>query len=305
MTIFVQKSPGERLLYKLWYILPMLSTMSKLETRIINRLQKKSRNTVSLIDLLISEDTKTTKQGVYKAIGRLKSQEIVITNAKRVGLSSLWIRKMSDFFSIAGSRYLDFSSPETSFLSLQDGESVSYTFRSAVQADQFWDHAIILLLEQSPQTTPVFFENYHYWHVFSRRESETELYEYIKRTDGLLLNTSYSNLLLDKVAKNMTNQDFVRYSYSQNPDFKKNYYLTMVGDVIADGYFDKKTTDAIEKIYTNNDILSDSIIQQLDKITNRSGHIRTRFTKNTKRAQKLRRKLSQNFLIPKKFRDNV
>lgn len=283
----------------------MFPSMSDLQALIISHLRRGAIRIVDLIEILRSIRPQTTKQGVYQAIRELKSEDIVVSSNKRVSLSSLWIQKMDNFFSVASSTHRRAEGFEKDFLSLQDGEGISYTFRGAINVDRFWNHAIVLLSEQAPEHTPIFFVNNHYWFIFSRSKSEIDLHTYIQSKKSLLLNTSHGNTPLDSIAARKTTSDRIQYAKQEDPRYKKNYYLIVIGDFIIDALYDEETTGEIESIYQKHSEPSEDMIQELASVTAKKRRIKTRVLRSAKRAQILRRRYARNFVISEEFRKNL
>src|SRR5579872_2706189 len=67
---------------------------------------------------------KSTKQGFYAALRKLKKEEVVTTYKKSVALNTTWLQEMRSTFDEAFHRYTG-SNTSLDVLSLEDGEGVS------------------------------------------------------------------------------------------------------------------------------------------------------------------------------------
>ena len=78
-----------------------ITSPETIEEHIIFHLQQGPVQTTDLIPLIKESRPKTTKQGVYLILRKLKREEIIFKHKGLVGLSNVWLSAMEDFFSKA------------------------------------------------------------------------------------------------------------------------------------------------------------------------------------------------------------
>lgn len=104
---------------------------------ILSAIQLGPFETKTLIGKIAGIRPGTTKQGVYKILRALKSEEVIVIYKKSVSLNATWVTNMSNFFSVAERSYLRNKAVTGNFLDLQNGEKIRYEFQSAASTDAF------------------------------------------------------------------------------------------------------------------------------------------------------------------------
>lgn len=274
-----------------------LSSVSPLESIIIELLQKGPVNTAHLIEAVRDVRPKTTKQGVYFALRNLSKQEITILHNKQVTLNVRWIKNMERFFSVSGQCYLDNNLGTGSFSNLKDGEKIEYAFSDSSTTDSFWWDALYMISELLPNNEPAYLYNRHEWFLIARRESELEaIKEITKRRHFLLI--SGGKTLLDKSVTKDFDGKMSRYHMVDKPIFDKdNYYFNIVGDFIIEVWIDKKISQKIEDLYKSVTKVDDSARSRLVEIIKSRGRSRLVISRNVKKAEKLKRPFKKHFYI--------
>ena len=91
-----------------------------------------------------------TLQGVYKALRKLRDQEIVFLQQGEVMMNLRWLHELEDFATLTKHRYHDVTGSSGHFLQLQDGDRITYIFKNPVQVDAFWNHVLYRLFRLLP-----------------------------------------------------------------------------------------------------------------------------------------------------------
>lgn len=273
---------------------------ASLEYQIITHLQKQSWIIVELIEELRKTRPKLSKQAVYQIIRSLKKAEIVIVASKKISLSSIWIDRMYEFFSIAKYAYegrgLETNSNER-FLSLEDGDSISYLFKNPNATDVFWAHAFNILMGIMPKDEPIYLYNPHQWFLLARTESETLLLKQGEDTGHPWFQYIAHKTPLDDFTKRIF---FKKPSaaYTQNKQyFKENYYVDTFGDFLIEVVLDSKTEQAIDLFYQTHTIWNDDAKLHITKIiSHMKGRNKLTISRNAKKADKIKKMLGKYFI---------
>jgi hypothetical protein len=273
-----------------------------LEYSIILKLQKQSWVIVELIDELRKTRTKLTKQAVYQALRRLRKSEIVITASKKASLSSVWIDRMYDFFSVAKNIYEGAPAVpgvyQENFVSLEDGDQITYIFKNPQNTDIFWGHASNILRGLMPSGEPLFIYTPHEWSMLAREQTEKDLmrngtedghpwYVYIPYKDPL-----------DEFTKPMFTTPNLAHTEAKHY-FKENFYINTHGDYLIEVTLDPKTQKSIDDFYKTYSVWDAAAKARLNFIVSHmKGKNKLTISRNAKKASKYKQLFKKYFPMP-------
>ncbi|HEY4477662.1 MAG TPA: hypothetical protein VJB09_00095, partial [Candidatus Paceibacterota bacterium] len=279
-----------------------LHRATNLEDLILLSLQKGPQNGVQLIHKIQKVRPSTTKQAVYKVLRNLKSQEVVVLHAKRVSLSQIWINKMSEYFNLARRNYAGGVHTGEDFLSLSDGDKISYNFSNPRFTDAFWIHACSILSQVMKSDEPIYFYNPHEWFLLARYDTERSFFDLIKKSNQQLLVTVSDNTVLDKLVAKEFDGDVLQYHMNTKRLFQKdNFYLNIFGDFLIEVWIDKKVSEDIDKFYIESRVFGAEAFESLQGIINQKGKTKLVISRNKAKAEKLKKLFKKNFCIRKQI----
>lgn len=259
-----------------------------LEYQIIERLQQQPHIIVTLITDLQTARPTLSKQAVYQVIRKLKKAEIVITHAKKVFLSSVWIDRMHDFFTVAKYTYQgiskDFQAEQ--FLTLDDGDKIVYDFKNPHTTDIFWSHAVNILLNTLKPHEPIYLYNPHEWFILARQESELTLLKKSQEQNHPWRMYIPSKTKLDEYTKTFFTTP---HTCHLNPDdsFKPNQYINIFGDFVIEVFLDQETQKEIDAFFETTTEWNEKAKQELQTITSdMKGKNKFTISRNAKKAEK-------------------
>lgn len=283
----------------------MIYEPKTLEEYILNCLQKGSSGTIELLEQIKNVRPKTTKQGFYQALRKLKKEEAVVVYAKRATLSHIWINKMADYFRTAESMYTSTSMPSEDFLKLADGDKISYTFKNPDLTDQFWGHAFGILNASTSEREGIYIYDPHEWFLLARRASELALFDGVTQSGKALYVLGGAKDPLDKyVSKEFDNKKSFYFMIEEKLFPKKNYYVNILGDFLIEAWLDQKTTEAINAFYTDTTEWNAGTELRLSEIIKMRGKNKLVISRNKHKADKIKRIFRKYFFIKKtKFQD--
>jgi hypothetical protein len=274
---------------------------ASLEYQIITHLQKKSWVIVELIEELRRIRPKLSKQAVYQILRSLKRGEIVIVLSKRVSLSSIWIDRMHEFFSIAkyayeGGASVPENTPNESFLNLEDGDSISYLFKNPNATDVFWAHALNILMGIMPKDEPVYLYNPHQWFLLARTESETLLLDQALRENHRWFQYISHKTPLDDFTKSFFKRPHLVHT-QEKQYFKENYYVNLFDDFIIEVVLDPKTQSAVDEFYNTHIIWNTAAKNRIIYIVSHmKGRNKLTISRNAKKSENMKRMLGKYFV---------
>lgn len=278
----------------------MESKTKNIEELILNHLQKGSVVILKLIELIKKDRPNTTKQGIYATLRKLKKEEKVLIHNSQASLNIKWVQTMSEYFTKTQYYYTHHDTGDGSFISLDDGEKIEYYFQNPIVADTFWTHALYILLDITPQQSPLFIYNPHEWFLIARRENETAFIKDTKEKNRILLVTAGNKNPLDKAVLGDFDGTTSQYYMSEKMLFKKkNYYINTLGDFIIEVWIDKLIAEKIEEVYKKTKKLNEEAKEELIKILGMKGKTKIVISRNNKKSERLQKMLRKYFYIPK------
>ena len=267
-----------------------------LETEIIESLQKGPLSTRDLLESLRTRHRSTTKQGMYVALRKLIRAEIVLKQKQQVSLNVTWLTRMESFVTVAGHFYAK-DAQGGSFLSLADGEKITYRFRDSNATDAFWIHILLLLVEAYPGTPFVAYDP-HCWFLLVRSPSERTLRDAIIQRGGQYFILAGGKQPLDRVIRGEFNGKSSQYYMRESPLYpQNNYYINVIGDYVIEVWIDAAHANAIERVYETESTMSPAAEEQLRYIINSRGRSKLVISRNKRHSQKIFAKLTKPFVV--------
>ncbi len=242
----------------------------------------------------VSEKQKVTKQGFYKALRELVQTEVVVKNKQLLILNNVWVNRLHDFIASVDTSYSTQS--VDSFLSLEEGESMVYHFKTIPSLDALWMHYFFIVAKKHPEEPIVFYNAHEFWSLF-RFEVENFMYKWIKDNHRATYLVVGSNTDLDRDTTKYIRDFGFELTYETKPSFNKNYFTTVIGDYILDTILDMNTANAIDLLYKNNMVWNDGVSAQLSAILSHLKRSKVVIERNHKKAEMLRKKLMKYFVF--------
>ncbi|MFA4872151.1 MAG: hypothetical protein WC610_03815 [Patescibacteria group bacterium] len=275
-------------------------TNQPIEQLILKTLQKGTISTIKLIENISTIRPKTTKQGVYRVLRKLKDEEKIVIHGKSVSLNLHWIKNMNEFFSLAQFYYSPRVASPDGFLNVREKDKIVYFFKNLNLLDSFWSHAFHMFAEISNPKEPIFVYNPHEWFAYARQETEQTLIKTMnEKTRQVLITVAHSNPL-DRELKKKFGSDLLQYNISDKKIFdKQDYYFNIFGDCLIEVFIDQKISEQIDKFFEKTKFFDDKASEELLEIVSRSGKNKLVISRNKKKVEKYKKTLSKNFYIMK------
>lgn len=268
-----------------------------IEEHIISLLQKESHSGPELLSTIQKYRPGTTKQALYAALRKLRSAEIVVVHKMRISLSSIWVTKMAEFFTLAKHFYTKTTTTDEGFLNLEDGDRVTYSFKNPNVADIFWGHAVDILCEITPLSEPYYIYDPHEWFMLAR-ETEGPLLKKIASTGKQVLILAGGTTPLDKKLIKEFEGTNAQYHPTNELLFdKRNYYLNIFDDFIIEAHLDEATAKKIDDFYNTTMEWNPTTEAILKKIIANEGKNKLTISRNRKKADKLKKMFKSYFYI--------
>ncbi len=158
----------------------MLFPGQSLQGDIINCLKEGPKLLTEIVEIIKSKRVGTSKQGVYKAIKKLQSSEILLIHNHLASLNLHWLTELSLFTEMANTKYLNAKNAGNT-INLLTGETVTYKFNNAINADLFWNHVLYTLASITSVDDNLYCYNPHSWFWLISKHREAALVDFIKK----------------------------------------------------------------------------------------------------------------------------
>jgi len=263
----------------------MFTDKKTIEDLIINLLGRGSVHITNLIKDIYEIRPQTTKQAVYKALRVLKASETTVQTRGEVALSSLWLKKLSEFSQQVQLTYRTGNQPGLDFLSLKNGEKIVYWFKNFEATDKFWAHAFAILSDTTPHSKPIYIYNPHEWFLWARAESEIYLFNQLREEKRKLCVLIGNRDPLDIAAGQCFDGEITKYYASPRPLFKKqNYYVNVFNDFLIEVTLDETLNASIDEFYKKTTVMDEISRKELCEITQRPGKSKFVIYRNERKA---------------------
>lgn len=271
-----------------------------LSDHIIYNLGKEPLSGTALVERLTSI-TKTSKESVYRTLRELLKQEVINKAKKKYSLNRHWIQKMREFSlqHTAKTHTVD----THNVLQFDDGDSITYEFKSADLMGIYWGHLYDYVTDIHPSNIPILIYHPHEWLIHARKTSEEYVLNRVNKDKKLVLFSIGGNTELDRKFKKDWSSNYLKINTNITvTGLKSNRYINVLGDFI----FEVRTTiafeEAIDVFFQENKGINKSNIKELQQIVHDKYKTKLIFSRNKKRAQLLRKKLSKDFYVPSYLR---
>lgn len=237
-----------------------------------------------------------TRQGVYRALRKLKAEEKVVTHSKSVSLNLLWLRQMGEFFSLAQHFYSPQSNNPEPFLNLGDKEKLSLSFKTLVDLDVFASHVIHLLAEVMPSGEPIYVYNPHEVFAYGRQEAEQLLLEVVVEMERDVYLLSSRETPLDTALKARFSGSNVQYHIEPGllPD-DSDFYFNVYGDFVLEIRVDSEVTEDIEQFYRTHTVFDAQAQERIGDIFSKRARHRVTISRNHAKAARFKKMFSKYF----------
>ncbi|MBI2054940.1 MAG: hypothetical protein HYT39_02470 [Candidatus Sungbacteria bacterium] len=237
-----------------------------------------------------------TKQGVYRVLRKLKEEGKIVIHGKEVSLNLQWIKKMSEFFSLAEYYYSPKAGAD-SFLNLSDLDKVVYFFKNLNLLDSFASHILHMLNEVVDSKEPIYAYNPHEWFFYARQEAEEMLVDAFNQSKRQILITSIHHDPLDKELKKHYNNDLVQYDISGRQIRDDTYYFVVIGNYLIELFLDEKIAKEIDTFYKRTKLFDEKAKAELHEIVFTPSRNKLVISRNRSKIEKYKKVLSRNFFI--------
>lgn len=272
-----------------------MASIEHVENLVIGTLQKGSCTTAELIEKVDQDRKGATKQGVYRVLRKLKKEEKIIKHGRSVSLNIQWLRKMSDFFSVAQYYYSPKQNPDF-FLNLREKERVAFTFKTLVDLDAFASHVIHMLAEIMRPDEPVYVYNPHEVFAYGREEAEKMLLDALEEMQKKIYVLSTHAFPLDVALRTHFAGTLVEYHIETGVPFDtQTHYFNVYSDYVLEIRLDPHIAALIDAFYRETKEFDGAARERLARIFETHGRHRLTLSRHRAKAARLKKFFSKYF----------
>lgn len=279
----------------------MIFIENRLENKIIEKLSKGSISSPDLI-LAIAEEWKVTEQGVYKALAFLIDNEIVTKSKKTLSLNTFWIEKLRTFSENISENYYikDFND----FLSLEEKEKLTYSFKDTTKLDIHWMHIVLMMLKRY-QDSPFVIYNPHCWFMLDRTETEPAFFDWINKNKKMTFYLLGGKTKLDKALKKKIQSENIKVEIDTEDILPKDKYITIIGDYIIYSVYGEKFTNDVNTFFDNHSELNAETIKDFKEGILKNNKSKITIEKNRVKANKFFKQMTKNHYVPLEIKKEI
>lgn len=262
--------------------------------RIITVLKSGPMRGPQLLEELDRTNQHYTKQALYAALRDLMHEDVVVKHRSNYALNTTWILRLQTFAQEAGLQYGAVHTG-SEILSLNVGESVSYTFTHIQALDTFWGHAQNLLMQKTPNV-PIFAYDPHYWFLIAHTDTERALLNHIVASGRQFLMAVGGATPLDKSLARHFDGTLTQYAYVTLPE-AKGRYLSSIGDYVITVALDEVTSAKIDTVFAHHASHTDEAVDTLRSLLRSKAKSKIKIAHNPRLAKQFRSRLKKYFFI--------
>lgn len=241
-----------------------------------------------------------TIQGFYKVIRKMLDDRILLKDGQLISLDSFWISKVVEFSKNIERTYSPTSPTSTNIL-LEEGESRTFEFENIISMDNLWSHGLNLVrqyyVNHEHANKNAYSQNYFSVFQIARTESENVNVQYFESSNMQWYMASGSDTFLNHLPTKLLEEenyhqfvfDFEKYLVeNKDKTIEKNYWVTVIGDFIFEVRFPKYVFELIEKIYQDTQNISEFNADKISSLFLEPGKANLTVSRDKKRSELIR-----------------
>jgi hypothetical protein len=270
-----------------------------LKELLLEELSLGPKNNKDLV-LSVASFSKTSPQGVYKALRALKKEERVVIHNHVSSISSTWLFHEQEKLMRIQKTY---ALKEKLFTPAHENKesSIKLRFKTLDELDLFWTHAFMSLEESTTSQEVSISIAPHDWFFYSRKETDSAwIHKHNQKNRKAWVILTHPTKLDKEVIKHRKAQsgDFLTHYYG-NPLLKdETTYLNILGSYVFKVKLDLQISKKLNSFIANhhNLPLNKTEKEELGEILRATGSHEIVIYNSPKKAEKIRKRISTFFI---------
>jgi DNA-binding PadR family transcriptional regulator len=234
-------------------------------------------------------------QAVYKILKKLRKQEVILKNKTKYSINYVWLKRLQLFSSKdkSGSAFI--------FQNLREGDKITYQFKDLNRAGSFWMHVFQVFFDQKDIKVAIAYSP-NEWTFVVREEQDVEWASTVrKHPEKITLFALGEKNKHNQEYKQKNNKENLKINVGKTYGFKKGYYFNVFNDYVVEMILPESVDEKISRILESNPRQKD-----LERLFMDKGILNTKsklvIKRKKKLADKLYKKITQDFYLPKDLR---
>ena len=270
-------------------------TKDILPEAIITSLHTGGKSGASLLAHLRTQYPRISKETYYRTLRSLLREEVVAKHAKTYELNRHWLQRLYRFSKPKIEKNHGIDSDH--ILSFQEGDKITYTFKSPNLMGIYWGHTYDMIFERHDPQIPILIYHPHEWLIHSRVASETFFLKRYKEDKKRVLYSIGGTTELDKQFKKDWANTYLEIAIGASYGLKNTEYLNVLGDFIFRVTVSTRFAKDIDAFFKKYKAVTDENRQELLDLCNRKDTVKMVFTRSKKEADKWRAKYKKDYFM--------
>ena len=226
----------------------LLTPNISLENLLVELMAKRpSATAATLLDQLQGSGHSYSIQAIYKELRKLQSQGVVL---KRNGEYSLHLSWILNLLSLADKMFDTQTGPgATASVLPAEGEKKNYRFGKLSHVDDFWIHALLVILQNSTARTLYQWLPHPWFHLINSHKS-FPLHQAFEAGGYVVQCIVGGDTYLDRYSKQITTPGVYDFYYAEGPFANQNsVYYSATDSYLITVKPDKASSSRIDQIY--------------------------------------------------------
>lgn len=271
----------------------LFSEKQTIEDTIVSQLSSGPQNSLNLLKKIQNIEP-VTKQGFYKALKSLLEKDVITKNKQIILLNPIWTKKLDTFVQDIYTKSNTYEYER--FLKMKDGDTITFNFKSPLDVYTIWNHYFFIFTKQS-NTPTLFFNSHNFWTILNR-QTQNEMYSWIKKLGKQVYAVVGYNTPLDRNTSDYIEKEYdIHLAYENSPSIKESIFPAIFDEHIISTIIDNKTTKAIHALYQEYTENNAQLKNELLSVISKAKRTKIIIEKNKNKAEKMRKKLMNYFIF--------
>ena len=226
----------------------LLSASENLEDFIVRTLAARPSASVSeLHEYICGSYRRYSTAALYKELRKLQEQGVVVRRKDQLSLSLSWVFNLVE---LCDSMYdTHIAAPSAGEILPEPGEIKSFTFSTLAKVDDFWVHAMLIMLQHS-KTKRLFQWIPHPWFYLVNSHKSFPFHNALRTAGARIDNIIGGNTFLDRYGQRITTAGVYELNYapSKFQDIR-NLYFSVSDTYMLTVHLSKRKAEEIDAFY--------------------------------------------------------
>ena len=255
--------------------------------------ERRSASAKALHEEVCSQFQNYSMPAVYKELRKLQEQGVVLKRKGEFSLSLSWILNLVELTDKMHDVYVE-SAVDADILPLTS-KKTSFTFNSLTRVDDFWIHALFVMLQNSSRKTLFQWLPHPWFHLINSHKS-FPLHNALRSAGYKVHNIVGGTTFLDMYSKKITTKNVYEFNYSEGPFQKERArYYSVSDEYLFTVHLSEKKAAEIDRFYDSIESFEDYDLSAALNIMTQDAKTLVTIEKNKAKVKKIWNKFVDYF----------